>query len=72
MSADNGLVITKDEENLFRVWEYCASMEYENYEEMHFHKECDSLEDALNYATNQYSEYGVDYHDRTKPKDYQI
>ena len=66
MSSDNGFMIVKDGKRIFHVYEYSASMEYDTFEDMHLWKTFDNLEDALSYATEQYSEYGTEYADRTE------
>jgi hypothetical protein len=66
MSADNGIVIAKGRDGRFYVYEYCASVDYRHVEDMGLLSEYKSLEQALSFASDYGSEYGVNYQDLSK------
>lgn len=63
MSADNGIVIWERLSGVYEVREYSASIDceggYGGPLDMHLLGEYPTLQEALEYASNQYTEYGV-------------
>jgi hypothetical protein len=72
MSANNAIIVRKLSENEFQIRDVCV----DNYGEKDpITGEPDdgflittrtNLEDAMKFATQQYSEYGISYEDRTE------
>lgn len=64
MSADNYMVIFKDPDGKYRGYICSASIEYQNYEEMREGKpdfEVNTIEEAIQKAQEEYTEYGYEF-----------
>lgn len=61
MSADNGIYIEKTDLGSFKVWEYSASVDYDEDHQMFFMGMFPTLEEAINFGQKQYTEYGISF-----------
>lgn len=65
MSADNGIYIEKkklaDHIDVYSVWEYSASVDYDEDHQMYFLGSFSTLEEAITFGQRQYTEYGISF-----------
>lgn len=61
MSADNGIVIVKKDDDEYEVRYYSASVEYVSNEDMTLIETCSTLEDAIVVGQDQGTEYGLHF-----------
>lgn len=62
MSADNGIHIQKTQDNKYwKVYEYCASVDYDDPTQMYPIGEYPTLEAAIKAGQEQQTEYGLSF-----------
>lgn len=66
MSRDDGIVVKKYNDKEFRVYTYCASVNYDETEDMTLVNTFVDLGVALVCGTEQQTEYGISYIDGTR------
>ena len=61
MSADNGILIVAQDDGTYEVRYYCASLDYDTYEEMTLLQTCPTLEEAIERGEREGTEYGLHF-----------
>lgn len=61
MSSDNGIYIRKNLAGQYEVRYYCASIDYEDDEEMKILGVFDNIEDAIRFGLAEETEYGLSF-----------